>query len=180
MKDRAPDPTALELVSLCRQGAELGGQWPLARLERLAQALAAPTDGAVAWSASASQRPVTGGEPELWLALKASVEVPLQCQRCLQTMTEALQVDRRFRFVRSEEQAAELDEESEDDVLALPPRLDLVALLEDELILALPIVPRHEACPQPLLKPAPEADEEAAPHPFAALAALRGRSGGKP
>jgi hypothetical protein len=54
MKDRVTDPTALELVSLCRQGAELGGQWPLARLERLAQALAAPSDGVVAWSASAS------------------------------------------------------------------------------------------------------------------------------
>jgi len=107
--------------------------------------------------------------------------VPLQCQRCLQTMTQTLRVDRRFRFVRNEEQAAELDEESDDDVLALPTRLDLVALLEDELILALPIVPRHDSCPQPLpIQPAAEADEEAAPHPFAALAALRGRSGGKP
>ena len=180
MKDRSPDPTALELVALCRQSAELGGLWPLARMQRLSQAFGAASDGAVEWSASASQRPVTGGEPEMWLVLKASAEVPLQCQRCLQIMTETLVVDRRFRFVHSEEQAAELDEESDDDVLALPPRLDLMALLEDELILTLPIVPRHETCPQPLPQPAAEPDEEAAPHPFAALAALRGRSGGKP
>lgn len=179
MKDRSPDPTALELTALCRQSAQLSGQWPLARMERLAQAFGAAPDGDVAWSAGASLRPVTGGEPELWLALKAHADVPLQCQRCLQVMNEPLALERRFRFVRDEEQAAELDEESEDDVLALPVRLDLIALLEDELILALPIVPRHAACPQPLLEPAAEAEEAKAPHPFAALAALKGRSSGK-
>jgi uncharacterized protein len=180
MKERAaPDPTALDVPALCRHGVELGGELPLARMERLAQALAAVTDGTAAWSAQASLVPVTGGDPEMWLALQARADVPLQCQRCLQMLTEALAVERRFRFVRSEEEAAELDEESEDDVLALPPRLDLLALLEDELILSLPIVPRHEVCPQPLAQPAVEQlEEEAAPHPFAALAALRGRSGG--
>lgn len=181
MKERAtPDPAALDMPALCRHGAELDGQLPLARMERLSQALAAATDGTAGWSAQASLVPVTGGDPEMWLALQARAEVPLQCQRCLQPLTESLAVDRRFRFVRSEEEAAELDEESEDDVLALPPRLDLLALLEDELILALPIVPRHEVCPQPLPQPAEEPEEEAAPHPFAALAALRGRSGGSP
>ena len=75
---------------------------------------------------------------------------------------------------RSAAEAAQLDEHSEDDVLALPQRLDLHELLEDELILALPIVPRHGVCPQALpLAAVPEA--EAAPNPFAALAALRGR-----
>jgi uncharacterized protein len=89
-------------------------------------------------------------------------------------------VQRRFRFVRNEDEAARLDEESEDDVLALPARLDLQALLEDELILALPIVPRHALCPEPLPLPAAEPlDEEApAPNPFAALAALRRPPGG--
>lgn len=179
MKERAaPDPTALDLPALCRHGAEFDGELPLARMERLAQALAAVTDGAAGWSAQASLVPVTGGDPEMWLTLQARAEVPLQCQRCLQALTETLTVDRRFRFVRSEEEAAELDEESEDDVLALPARLDLLALLEDELILTLPIVPRHEVCPQPLPQPAVEPEEEAAPHPFAALAALRRRPGG--
>jgi len=180
MKDRAaPDPTALDVPALCRHGVELDGQLPLARMERLSQVLAAASDGAAGWSARASLVPVTGGEPEMWLDLEAHADVPLQCQRCLQMLTEHVVIDRRFRFVRSEEEAAELDEESEDDVLALPPRLDLLALLEDELILSLPIVPRHEICPQPLLEPAAEPEEEtAAPHPFAALAALRGRTGG--
>jgi uncharacterized protein len=89
-------------------------------------------------------------------------------------------VDRRFRFVAGDDEAARLDEESEDDVLVLQARLNLLELLEDELILALPLVPRHATCPEPLLAPAggePEGmpDEEPAPNPFAVLAALRGR-----
>ena len=66
-------------------------------------------------------------------------------------MAVELAVDRVFRFARNDEEAAELDEVSEDeDVLALGRPLDLLSLVEDELIMALPIVPRHEACPQPL------------------------------
>jgi len=100
----------------------------------------------------------------------------LQCQRCLQSVSEALSVARSFRFVRDEAAAAKLDEESEDDVLVLPPRLDLMELLEDEFILGLPIVPMHDECPKPLVAPgAPSEVEEPAPNPFAALAALRTR-----
>jgi uncharacterized protein len=154
------------------------GQWPLADMTRLGAGFCAATDAGVAWRANGSLEPVAGAEPELWLELQADADVPLECQRCLQPMIEHLQVRRRLRFVRTEEQAARLDEESEDDVLALPPRLDLRELLEDELILALPIVPRHGLCPQPLPLAAAPDDEEPAPKPFAALAALRGRPPG--
>ena len=65
-----------------------------------------------------------------------------------------------------------MDAESEDDVLAISRSLDVPELLEDELLLALPLVPRHEVCPEPLPVPE-EAPEEKAPHPFAALAALK-------
>ena len=184
MSDRAPDPRALELMAFCRQGALVQARWPQALMPRLAESLAGPPGDAVAvCSAQGSLRPVAGGEAEVWLHLQGHAAVELQCQRCLQTMSEPLQVDRHLRFVRGEDDAARLDEESEDDVLALPPRLDLLALFEDELILALPIVPRHGVCPAPL-RPLAEADEDAddaAPHPFAALAALRGgppRGGG--
>jgi uncharacterized protein len=91
-------------------------------------------------------------------------------------MVVPLQVDRRLFFVEGEDAAAALDTDSEDDVLTLEPAIDLRALIEDELLLALPLVPRHEVCPEPL----PLQGEEAAPaaeHPFAALAALKGRPG---
>ncbi len=62
-------------------------------------------------------------------------------------------------------------------MLALTRALDLRELIEDELLLALPIVPRHEVCPVPLVAPADAAElVEEKPNPFAALAALK-RSG---
>jgi uncharacterized protein len=62
----------------------------------------------------------------------------------------SLELDRRFLFVARRGQAARLDEEIDDEVLVFARELDLHALLEDELLLDLPLVPRHDAAPQPL------------------------------
>jgi uncharacterized protein len=180
MRERSDDARALDLRLLCRDGATRQGRWPLASLQRLCSGLCGPLPAGaeVAWSAAGLLRPVAGGEAEHWLHLQARAEVPLQCQRCLQAISEPLVVDRRFRFVQGEAEAERLDEELEDDVLALPALLDLQALLEDELILGLPLVPRHDGpCPEPLPLPAEEPGLDVADeHPFAALAALRGRA----
>ena len=117
-----------------------------------------------------------GDAPQLWLHVAAQATLNLECQRCLQPVAVPLDVSRSFRFVHGEATAAELDADSEDDVLALTRALDLHELVEDELILALPLVPRHEVCTQPLAAPGgdPEPVEER-PNPFAALAALKGQ-----
>jgi len=177
MSERKSDAQALELTAFTRQADSLEGTWPLACMPRLAQGLWQLAESSAAtWQAQGEQIPVTGGEAEIWLHLQGQAAVELQCQRCLQSVSEALSVARSFRFVRDEAAAAKLDEESEDDVLVLPPRLDLMELLEDEFILGLPIVPMHDECPKPLVAPgAPSEVEEPAPNPFAALAALRTR-----
>jgi uncharacterized protein len=173
------DERMQDVRALCRDGAARQGWWPLPGMPRLGESLygAPPEAAGVRWSAQGHARAVAGGEPELWLHLQAEAAVPLQCQRCLQALTQSLNVDRHVRFVHGEDEAARLDEEIDDDVLALPPLLDLHALLEDELILALPLVPRHEGpCPEPLPLPSDESDAvEPDSHPFAALGALRGR-----
>ncbi len=179
--------SALDVAAFCRDGAELKGQSALASMPRLVSGLSAvPADALADWQAQGALKGVMGGAAEMWLHLQGQTKVLLQCQRCLQDMSEPVTVDRRIRFVRSEAEAARLDEESEDDVLALVPRLDLLGLLEDELILGLPLVPMHATCPEPLLtlqppvaggpndaKSAAPIDET--PHPFAALAALRAK-----
>ena len=171
------DPRALPVQAFCKATATLSGAWPLAGMPRLLDSVQGVpgADDAVDWTADGSLRPVTGGDAEIWLHLQARATVTLQCQRCLQAMQQPLQVDRRFRFVRTEAQAEQLDEIAEDDVLVLAPTLNLHELLEDELILALPIVPRHEEpCPVPLPMPVDDLpDDEPEPNPFAALAALR-------
>ena len=177
---RVPDPRRLDVRTVIEQARGLTGHCQLQELTRL-QAALAPAEPAteaatpVAWAVHGEWRAVTGGAPQHWLRLQVDADLFLVCQRCLGPVREHLALDRWLRFVEDEEQAAELDAELDDDVLALPRWLDLVELIEDELLLALPLVPRHAVCPVPL--PSAHADEpplaEEAPHPFAALAALK-------
>ncbi len=177
MNKRAIDPLRLDVAALARQAQSVTGEWTLEALPRLAQSEALPQGRAsqpVAWSVRGEWRPVAGGPPQVWLHLTARTDIWLACQRCLQPIRTPLMVERSILFVGSEDKAEALDAEIEDDVLALPAALDLRALVEDELILALPLVPRHDGCPMPGGTPAAEQGADPAlPQPFAALAALK-------
>ena len=174
-----PDPRRLDVSAFSAARGELAGEWRAETLPRLVAATLAPADGAprhpVAWRASGGRRVLTGAGTQPSLAIGADTEVTLECQRCLQPMTLPLHAERRIFFVAGEDAAAALDTESEDDVLALTPALDLRQLIEDELLLALPIVPRHDHCPAPLPRPFADPQGAASPaeNPFAALAALK-------
>jgi uncharacterized protein len=181
---RQHDPLRLDVAAFAGEGGQLSGVWPGAALSRLAESQSPPQDlglAEVAWSARGERLGVAAGEAELWLSLSVQASVWLTCQRCLQPFVVPLALDRRLRFVRGEAQAEALDAESEDDVLALPRSLDLRELVEDELLLALPLVPRHQVCPQPLPMAVGADDGEPAlperPNPFAALQALKTGSG---
>lgn len=185
MSSKEVDPLRLDVAAFAKAGGELAGRWPLADLARLSESAvpdpAPSTPREVGWQARGEARSRPGDAPEPWLHLSAQAGVSLQCQRCLQPVEVPLTVERSFLFVHGEDAAAQLDADSEDDVLALTRALDLRELLEDELLLALPIVPRHEVCPRPLPVPpgvAEDAGEE--PNPFAALAALKGLKPGGP
>jgi uncharacterized protein len=184
MKARSYDPLRLDLENFIADGAAMQGRWPLAQFERLLDGWPADAplpDGEVQWSATGEQRKPGALEPERWLHLEASTQVWRECQRCLQPVAQPLTLERSLRFVRTEDEAARLDAESEDDVLALENAFDLRALVEDELLLALPLVPRHEHCPQPLAVPSQPGEDEAPAreNPFAALARLRRRPEGQ-
>ena len=172
----------LDVAAFCRGAATQEGRFALAELPRLAESVLRAADAgaepAIEWSAAGAMQ--SGGRAPFVVDLGVKTTLTLECQRCLQPMAVPLSIERRLRFVEGEDEAAYLDEELEDDVLALTHRLDLRALVEDELLLALPLVPRHETCPQlpDALRPADAAtadDDGAVPseHPFAALAALR-------
>jgi uncharacterized protein len=180
MKSRPLNPLRLDVATMAADGASLQGQWPLVQLPRLLSSCLLVADQAppdVHWSVQGERRKSRpGAEADNWLLLHADAVATLECQRCLQPMAAPLSVDREFRFVRSEEEAEAQDIDSEEDVLALPRFLDLRSLVEDELLLELPLVPRHDVCPEPLPLPADEPlaeEEEAAPRPFAGLAALK-------
>lgn len=175
-KSRAFDPRRLDIAAFAEQGAALSGQWPLTELTRLAASGQVAPEAAAAWSVRGERRAVQGGEPEFWVHLSVNARLHMECQRCLRPVETVIEVDRRLRFVTGEERAAALDADSEEDVLALERAFDLRELAEDELLLALPLVPRHEQCAELLIPAAdplpPEAGAER-PNPFAVLQRLK-------
>lgn len=169
------DPLRLDVAVLARQAGEVEGTWPLASLTRLAEVVVDPEAAKpVDWTARGEAVTRPGHSEELWLVLRADADIGLACQRCLQTMKQRVEVDSRIRFVHGEDTAARLDGEIEEDVLALTRSLDLRELVEDELLLALPIVPRHDVCPDEAgaALRAGVPDEPPVKHPFAALRQL--------
>ncbi len=177
--DKTFDPQSLDIKAFAQAGAELQGQSPLTQWPRLLDeqvAGAQAQNHAVRWRLQGRMTPVTGGPARIGMSLWAEVDLPLQCQRCLAPVVQTVEAEREFVFVADEATAEALDEESEEDVLVISRDFDALALVEDELILALPLVPTHEVCPQTL--PSSVADEaveltEERPNPFAALAALK-------
>lgn len=150
MKSRGFNPLKLDIPVFAGSGQTLAGHWPLAQLPRLAALAVQGIDAypSVEWQAVGEER-LVNARPQIWLHIKAHMKLALTCQRCLAPVQESLDLDRWLRFVESEEQAAELDAESEDDVLVLSNRYDLRWLIEDELILAAPLVPMHQDCSLP-------------------------------
>jgi uncharacterized protein len=163
-----------------REFAQLGqvqeGRLPLAGLSRLA-VLLCDTGGDVEYRLQGS----VDKHGKMGLALKIRSRVRVVCQRCLAPMELPLEVDNRFRLIDSEPgwsaETAEVDAGEEDEIVA-DAALDVVALVEDELLLALPFAPRHEHC-----KLAGGGSENAGSDgitgresPFGVLARLKGRA----
>lgn len=170
----------LNMKAFAHEGAALVESTPLPSLERLAlEAHELPSGAAASWEARGELRPSPGAEDAIWLHLKAHAVVPLTCQRCMAAVATPLHVDQWFRFVDSEDIAMAEDDQSEEDLLVMEPQFDLLALVEDELVMALPLVPMHEHCPNPPVLSA--GDDEIAvpdtekPNPFAVLAQLKGK-----
>ena len=176
MTSRKVDATRVDVAALAADGATLSGEWPAAELSRWRTMQSPPSDvasGAVRWRVRGEQRHAVGSAPQTWLYISASTSAWATCQRCLQPFEQPFEIERSLRFVADEAQAEALDAESEDDVLALQPAIDLRTLVEDELLLAWPIVPRHASCAPPG-HDSSEADAQRE-NPFAALAALKPR-----
>lgn len=179
------NPRRLDVAVFAQAGAHLGGNEPLASFERLREEGGgkAAEQGHITWSAQGESRKDASGHVQHWLHLSAEAAVPQVCQRCLEQVDVDLVVQRSFRFVATEAQAEAEDEDSEEDVLALARDFDLLALVEDELLMELPLAPMHEVCPKSVPMSASDPDFDAAaaekPKPFAALAGLRAQSKGQ-
>lgn len=172
----------LDVAAFAKANAVMEGHDPLSAFERLTQEAQASVDGLeVSWYAEGEHVPETAGPGHLWLHLEADAQVPMICQRCLGVAHVSLQVDRSFRFVKDEVTAEALDDEAEEDLLALSKDFNLRQLLEDELLMELPLVPMHDECPEVMPMASSDEDFEQAntdkTNPFAVLAGLRKNAG---
>jgi uncharacterized protein len=171
----------------------LSGAWPRDAIagrpvpfERLgAEACEGGTVSEVGWRIRGELRQGPGGVPQPWVHLEVYGQLPLICQRCLAPVVVRVVSERSFRFVTDEATAAAEDDECEEDVLVLDTRFDWPQLVEDELIMSLPLVPKHEQCPQSGSHQQPteslssrEGGAGDRVHPFAGLREKMGRSGG--
>ena len=168
----------LDVKGFAEDGATLRGQESVRDHERLmAETQQRGAAAVVDWSASGELRNPGHVQPEIWLHLKGDARMPLTCQRCLGAVDIDVDFERSFRFVADETAAAAEDDESEEDVLELSRSFDLIALIEDEMLMALPLAPRHQHCPETVQLSSADPDFEAAAgrqeNPFAVLGKLK-------
>lgn len=108
-----------------------------------------------------------------FVELKLDVELPLQCQRSLQRFLFPVQVVQRLGLIREEADEAALPEGYEPLLVPEDGMLRPLDLVEDELILALPVVPVSPASEAVERDWPVTAEEEVRVNPFAGLAALK-------
>lgn len=183
----SPDVPArpwIDTTEFTRTGQRLSGRSPLARLVRMSDMLT-DDDGELEWTLEGERSRRADGGFDAHLALAFAGQVRMRCVRCLEPVEIAIGDRRHFKLVVTESVAEREDAQTDDfDLLVSSPHFEVLDLLEDEAILALPLAPSHGSCARPgetALRPGgagvgadPEQPEEGGrPHPFAMLAALK-------
>ncbi|MDD5276665.1 MAG: YceD family protein [Methylovulum sp.] len=139
MLDRLPE--YIDPLHLADKRAELKGKIPISRFERVAEMLHS-ADGAVVVELVFGRE---GRLAEVEGHLNAVFE--LQCQNCLQAVTWPVSHEIKLGIVTSLEQADKLPGDYEPLVVAEEQKIRLKDIVEDELLLVLPLFPKHQyAC----------------------------------
>ena len=158
----------IDAFDFCRTNGSRDGVKPVAEMTRLAQECA-DTSGALAWS-------VVGGTskhgfPQMRLTVDGTVQ--LVCQRCMQPFAHPLASSTLLMLGKDDEQADEIEQILDDesiDVIVGTRDMDLLYLVEDEALLALPHTPKHDVCPDTALLDSLQSEKKS---PFAGLKDLK-------
>ena len=87
---------------------------------------------------------LAGGEPRLKMNLTLKGQMHLICQRCMQPCLVQIEESRQFVFLANEALADALS--MDDDALeplVMSSQFDLLGTIEDEILLSLPLIPKH-------------------------------------
>jgi uncharacterized protein len=163
-------PERVDVSRMVQARRSFQGSLPLASLKRLCASLA-ETDGAADYD-------LEFGRDELgvdYLAVRVDAALPLTCQRTLEVFREPVHVEQRLGLIGEESEEAALPPGYE-PLLIADGTLSLADVIEDELILALPVVPLKPGAPIEWQTGRVEDGEGDEPKPFAALAGLKKKS----
>lgn len=156
--------TVLDSLDFARNGGVLERKLRLDELPRLADSLAITTG-----FLSVRLEGWRDREGKSWLRVAVVGEPELVCQRCLGGVAFPLAIDSTLQLIAPGEEWPDDDlVDDEADAIAAEAALDVLSLIEDEVLLALPIAPRHEKCESPSASATGHGSS-----PFAALAALK-------
>ncbi len=161
-----------DVATLAEEGSEVAFAIPVPRMKRLVAELAAPTGTATGTAGFVRERGFAVA------TVQAQCDVTLVCQRCMKPMVLRLETDSRVFLPHSEAAAARVPED-EELMIAPEGRLRMSQLIEEDLMLALPLAPLHadeEYCAMRPEEPEPEGVAEEVQKPFAALGDLMGRA----
>jgi uncharacterized protein len=156
-----PAPELIDGLQFARSGTQVRGELAGDRLPRLAQ-MGCQAERVVFSLAGGIG---STGKPTLWL--QASAQLETVCQRCLGPLAMPVSVQAELELCESLLEIARAEDDV-DRVLATA-AMNVAELVEDELILALPQTPKHEAC----VFSQGEQDNVAGRSPFGALALLK-------
>lgn len=160
------EPILIDPLAFAREGRSLQGEVVVSALDQRVLDSLAEASGTVRYALVGSVDKLQ--RPRLMLTVETEVQV--MCQRCLLPMQESIQSDAVITLFTEQDkldEACAADEEL--DAVLAEPELDVMALIEDEIIMGLPLSPKHEACGQDPIEPV-KADK---PNPFAVLAQLK-------
>jgi uncharacterized protein len=169
---RAPMSAALpERVDIARQVQArrmYEGALPLAAMRRLGGSLAA-SEGDARYSVEFGK----DGFGISFVALQVEADLPLVCQRTMEIFTYRVSIDQRLGVIARESEEAGLPPGYE-PLLAPDGDLSIADVIEDELILALPVVPLKPGVPLEWNDPLTDDEVEEQPvNPFAVLGTLK-------
>ncbi|CAM5233727.1 MULTISPECIES: YceD family protein [Pseudomonadaceae] len=168
---KGPIPPHIDPRKLADRAASLQGELSLSQLQRLAESL--EDDQGVVRASFAFGR---DEQRTVVIHSQLDVDVKMICQRCLEPVVLPIHSECDYAVVNEGASSQHLPKGY--DVLEVgEDPLDLLALVEDELLLALPIVPLHdpEICQPPVGpdEPEPSEDEVTRSNPFSVLAQLK-------
>ena len=132
-------PKTVDPYRLAGRGAELRGWVPLRDMARLGTRLAS-ADGVV----DVSLRFGTDADNTRYVEGRLEVSLRLTCQRCLEIMELPIAQTVRLGLVTDDAGGVERLPAHYEPLVIEDDSLDLAGMVEDEILLALPIVPMHE------------------------------------